>query len=292
MEASIPGGRSRDPQSGALIRLRGVFPSLKSALQKVATLILRQPEMAIYASVNEVAAAAGVSEATVMRFCRTLGFKGFQDFKIALARELVAPPPRLQPEAAAGDDPAALVRQVFKADLAAVEETLEVLDLRQLLQAGQALVNCRQLVIGGLRGSGLAAQYAALRFTPLGLDLRCFTETYQMVMAAALMGKEDTFLAVSHSGTTRGILDPARVAMDNDARVLGITSNPLSPLARMADLVLVSAGRGLTGAPDCLAGYPSQIAIIDSLVALVQQSQPDKAQANLAKIERVLPGPL
>ncbi len=92
MDASNPGATSRDPQSGALIRLRGVYPSLKTALQKVANLILRQPEMAIYASVNEVAAAAQVSEATVMRFCRTLGFKGFQDFKIALARELVMPP--------------------------------------------------------------------------------------------------------------------------------------------------------------------------------------------------------
>ena len=94
MDASIPGATSRDPQSGALIRLRGVYPSLKTALQKVANLILRQPEMAIYASVNEVAAAAQVSEATVMRFCRTLGFKGFQDFKIALARELVTPSQR------------------------------------------------------------------------------------------------------------------------------------------------------------------------------------------------------
>ena len=91
MDASNPGAMSRDPQSSALIRLRGVYPSLKTALQKVANLILRQPEMAIYASVNEVAAAAQVSEATVMRFCRTLGFKGFQDFKIALARELVTP---------------------------------------------------------------------------------------------------------------------------------------------------------------------------------------------------------
>ncbi len=91
MTSSMPGDMNRDPQGGALIRLRGVYPSLKTALQKVANLIMRQPEMAIYASVNEVAAAAQVSEATVMRFCRTLGFKGFQDFKIALARELVAP---------------------------------------------------------------------------------------------------------------------------------------------------------------------------------------------------------
>ena len=178
---------SRDPQSGALIRLRGVYPSLKTALQKVANLILRQPEMAIYASVNEVAAAAEVSEATVMRFCRTLGFKGFQDFKIALARELVAPSQRVPEEDSPGDDPAALVRQIFKANIAALEETLEVLDLKQLQQVAQCFLNCRRLAIIGVSGSSPAVQYADLRFTPLGLEVHCFTEVYQMLTAAALL---------------------------------------------------------------------------------------------------------
>ena len=94
MEIMSPDTGNRDPQTGTLIRLRGLYPSLKTALRKVADVILRQPEMAIYASVNEVAAVAAVSEATVMRFCRILGFKGFQDFKIALAREMVHPRPR------------------------------------------------------------------------------------------------------------------------------------------------------------------------------------------------------
>jgi len=120
MEKSNPEDRGRDLQSGALIRLRGIYPSLKAALQKVACLILSQPEMAIYASVNEVAAAARVSEATVMRFWRILGYKGFQDFKISLARELVVPPPRLPEDGV----PTALVRWIFKANLAALEETL------------------------------------------------------------------------------------------------------------------------------------------------------------------------
>ena len=93
MEIMPPDTGNRDPQTGTLIRLRGLYPSLKTALRKVADVILRQPEMAIYASVNEVAAVAAVSEATVMRFCRILGFKGFQDFKIALAREMVIPSP-------------------------------------------------------------------------------------------------------------------------------------------------------------------------------------------------------
>jgi RpiR family carbohydrate utilization transcriptional regulator len=290
VEDPIPGAMARDPQGGALIRLRGVYPSLKTALQKVANLILRQPEMAIYASVNEVAAAANVSEATVMRFCRTLGFKGFQDFKIALARELVAPSPRAE-EAAAGDGPGALVRRIFKANIAALEETLEVLELRQMQEAAQYLLNCRKLVVIGVSGSAAVVQYAELRLNTLGLTVHGFTERYQILSAAALLTAEEALLAVSHLGNSQEILDAARVARDNNARIIAITSNSISPLTRIADLVLLTAARDMALPRDGLASFLCQISVIDSLFGLLQQARPERAREYLAKIEKVLQGP-
>lgn len=290
MDASNPGAKSRDHQSSALIRLRGVYPSLKTALQKVANLILRQPEMAIYASVNEVAAAAQVSEATVMRFCRTLGFKGFQDFKIALARELVAPSQRVQEEVSAGDVPAALMRRIFKDNISALEETLEILDLNQLQQAVQYFLRCRRLIIIGVNGSASAAQYAGLRFTPAGPDVHCFTEYYRMLTAAAMLTGEDALLAISHSGNTREILDTARLAKDNGARIIAITHNSLAPLTRIADLVLLTSGREMTVPRTSLSSFLCQVSIVDSLFALLQQARPDETRASLAKIEKVLHG--
>lgn len=288
MDASNPGAASRDLQSGALIRLRGVYPSLKTALQKVANLILRQPEMAIYASVNEVAAAAQVSEATVMRFCRTLGFKGFQDFKIALARELVAPSQRVQEEVSAVDDPAALMHRIFQDNISALEETLEILDLDQLQQAGQCFLGCRRLIIIGVNGSASAAQYAGLRFTPAGLDVHYLTEFHQMLTAAAMLTGDDVLLAISHSGSTREILDTARLAKDNGARVIALTHNSLAPLTRLADLVLLTSGREMVVPRASLASFLCQITVIDSLFALLQQARPDETRANLAKIEKTL----
>lgn len=291
MAGSFPGTTSRDPQSGALIRLRGVYPSLKTALQKVADLILRQPEMAIYASVNEVAAAAQVSEATVMRLCRTLGFKGFQDFKIALARELVTPSQKMEEEERDEGDPAALVRQIFRANIVALEETQEILDLRQLQQAVQILLNCRRLMVAGVGGSGPVVQYAGLRLSPLGLEVRGFTEVYQMLTYAALLTREDVLLAISHSGSSRETLDTARVAKDQGAQVIGITNNPLAHLTRIADLVLITSGRELTAPRDSLASLLCQITIIDCLFALLQRTRPDETRDNLAKIQQALRGP-
>ena len=282
---------SRAPQGGALIRLRGVYPSLKTALQKVANLILSQPEMAIYASVNEVAAASQVSEATVMRFCRTLGFKGFQDFKIALARELVAPSQRKPDVVTAGGEPAALVHQIFKANIAALEETLEVLDLRQLRQAGEYLLNCRKLAVIGVSGSSPVVEYADQRFNSLGLTVHGFTEMYQMLTATALLRANDAVMAISHFGGTQEILDAARVAKDTGARVIAITSNSIAPLTRIADLVLITAARDMTLPRDSLASFLCQISVIDSLFVLLQQARPNESRDNLAKIEKVFQGP-
>ena len=292
MTSSMPGDVNRDPQGGALIRLRAVYPSLKTALQKVANLIMRQPEMAIYASVNEVAAAAQVSEATVMRFCRTLGFKGFQDFKISLARELVAPSSqRLSEEAGAEDDAPALVRRTFKANIAALQETLEVLDLGLLQEAAQYLLTCRRLAIIGVSGASPVVQYADLRFNSLGLTVHGFTEMYQILTAAALMTAEDALLAISHFGSTQELLDAARVAKDNGAPVIVITSNSIAPLTRIADPVMITAAREMTLPRDGLASFLCQISVIDSLFALLQQARPNESRDNLAKIEKALQGP-
>jgi RpiR family carbohydrate utilization transcriptional regulator len=291
MSSAISGEMNRDPQGGVSIRIRGVYPSLKTALQKVAKLILSKPEMVIYATVNEVAAAAQVSEATVMRFCRILDFKGFQDFKIALARELFAPSPGKPDAVAASDVPAALVRQVYRANIAVLEETLEVLDLKQLEQAAQDLLNCRRLAVIGVSGSGLVVPYADLLFNSIGLSARGYTERYQILTAAALLTVADVLLAISPGGDSQEILDAARVAKDNGARVIAITSNSLSPLSRMADLVLLTAARDMTRPRNGLPSFLCEISVIDSLFALLQLARPNESRENLAKIEKVLQRP-
>lgn len=279
---------SRDPQSGALIRLRGLYPSLKAALQKVADLILRQPEMAIYASVNEVAAASGVSEATVMRFCRTLGFKGFQDFKIALAQEMVAPLPRFQEELAPGDAPATLVRKVFQANIAALQDTLEVLSMEAMAATAQFLLRARLIKIIGLGLSGPIVKYACNRFFRLGLDVHCYTDALLMMMAASLLTPADVLVTISYSGGTREALETARLAKETGAKVICITNNPLSPLSRLADLVLVTASREVGLHQEGLTFRLCQLAVIDSLFTLMLQAQPEQAREHLAKVEKVI----
>jgi len=288
MDKDSPASPGRDPQPGALIRLRGLYPSLKTALQKVADVILRQPEMAIYASVNEVAAASGVSEATVMRFCRILGFRGFQDFKIALARELVSPLQRLHEEVSEGDEPAIVVRKVFQANIAALQDTLEVLNMKAIQQAAQLLLHAHQILIIGVGASGPVVLDAGNKFLRLGLDVHCPVDAHLQMMAAALLSPEDVVLAISHSGSTRDAVETARVAREAGAKVICLTNNSLSPLTRFSDLVLVTASQETRFRQEAMASRLGQISIIDSLFTLMAVARPEKSLRNLAKIESVI----
>jgi len=274
--------------SGALIRLRGLYPSLKAAVRKVADVLLTQPELAVYASVNEVAAAAGVSEATVMRLCRLLGFRGFQDCKIALARELVNPLQRLHEEVAEGDDPATVVRKVFQANIHALQDTLEVLDLSAMAQAATWLQEARLIVVAGVGTSGPIALDAANKFFRLGLLVQAITDAHLMMMAAALLTPADLLLAISHSGSTRDPVETAQVARQAGARVVCITNNSMSPLTKTAHLVLVTAARETRFRQEAMASRLCQTSIIDSLYTLVALARPEAALENLAKIENVI----
>ena len=289
MEIMPPDSGSRDPQTGTLIRLRGLYPSLKTALRKVADVILRQPEMAIYASVNEVAAVAAVSEATVMRFCRILGFKGFQDFKIALAREMVIPSPRFHEDAGGeGEDEVAVVRQVFQTNGAALQDTLEILEIEAMKEAAQLLLTAGQIMVVGVGGSGPAVTYVGNRFLLLGLKAYLCTDFYLMLMAASMLSRGDVMVAISNLGTTREIVETVGIARERGARVICITNNSLSPLARICNPVLVTASREVTLPEEAVASLICQIAVLDALCALIAQARGAQTRKTLDGMEKAM----
>jgi DNA-binding MurR/RpiR family transcriptional regulator len=289
MEIIPPDTGKKDPQTGTLIRLRGLYPSLKTALRKVADVILRQPEMAIYASVNEVAAVASVSEATVMRFCRIMGFKGFQDFKIALAREMVIPSPRLPAEAGVeGEDDTAVVQKVFQTNTAALQDTLEILEIEAMQEAARLLLAARPILVVGVGGSGPAVSYSGNRFLLLGLKAATCTDFYLMLMAASRLSPEDVVLAISNLGTTREIVETVGIAREKQARVICITNNSLSPLARVCNPVLVTASREVTLPEEAVASLVCQIAVLDALFALIAAVQGEQSRETLEGMEKAL----
>src|SRR5437667_274040 len=127
------------PRTGCLLRIRGAKENLKPAERAVADFVLANADRVMYMSVSEAARDIGVGEATVIRFCRTLGYGGYQEFKLRLAQDLVEPVEYLHANISFADGPGELARKVFQTTLRAVEDTMKALDPRAVEVAAVAV---------------------------------------------------------------------------------------------------------------------------------------------------------
>ncbi len=271
--------------SGTLVRVRGVYPSLNRAARQVADYVLADPERVIRASVSEVAAQARVSGATVVRLARLLGFRGYQDLKISLARDLVSPLDSLLEDLRADDPPEVVVRKVFAANAGCLQDTLQVLEPAEMARAAEILSQSRKILVIGVGTSAPNAQDAANKFFRLGLECEAETDSHLQVMKAALLGKNDCVLAISHSGSTKDPIETLRVAGERGAATICITNNSLSPITRLARVRLVTASRETMFRSEAMSSRLAQASIIDALFTLVAMKDPERSQRHIKLIE-------
>lgn len=263
--------RAEGLQAGqaGLARVRAALPQLPEGERRVAEWVLSQPEQAVYLPIGELARLAQVSEATVVRFCRRLGFDGYGRFKISVSRELSRAAPRLIDDIRPRDSVESALRKLFASALRTLEDVEALLEPALVAQAVSLLRGARRVEIYASGVSAFAALDAEYKLSRLGLQAVARTDLHQRAPSAALVDAETAVLAISRSGETRDIVVACEMAKGRGASLVAITTNPHSRLARLADVVLPTAGEELppaTGIPSILA----QVTVIAALfVALL-----------------------
>lgn len=252
----------------ATSQLRSVLPTLSEAERRVALFVLERPQDIMRRSMSAVAQSVEVSDTTVLRMCRAAGFEGYTDLKLALAREPSAPSTADQSEPPASD--LTLASSVFRAIGRAIEDTLSVLDEETLGRAIDQIAGARHILVGGVGGSGIVAQAFYQRCFRLGLRCDAPIDSQLQIMHAAGTGPEDLVVAISYSGITSDPVLLLQEARARGARTLCITGNRRSPLAQLADTVLVSVSYEHGSEP--MAAQVAQLTLVDALyVALADR---------------------
>lgn len=236
----------------------------KSA-HKLAACVVSDPESIVSMSTATLAQLAGVSEPTVNRFCTGLGFKGFPDFKLALAGELARKQPRVAQNIEPDDSTGKVAAKIFESTHATLSRAQEALSAEALHEAVDTLAGARSITLCGLGASAsvaLDAQHKLLRFP---MPVMAHTDIINQRMSATGLGPDDCLICISYTGRTRAMIELAALAAANGARVLGITT-PGSPLAMACNLVLgVEAGED-TEVYTPMTSRIAQLVIIDILV--------------------------
>ncbi|MEN2822920.1 putative HTH-type transcriptional regulator YbbH [Mannheimia haemolytica] len=207
--------------------------SLTKTEKKIAAAILSQPELLSQCSLSEVAKQLDVGEATFIRFCRTLGFKGYTDFKLELAIELATQNQDnrvLLDTDVSESDTSKDIAEKLKVSLDnVIEETINLLDFNVLEKVVEELRKAKRIFLFGVGSSGLTAEDAKHKLMRIGLQTDAVTNNHFMYMQAALVKEGDLVIGISHSGYSEEIVKSLRFSRANKATTVAITHNLRSP---------------------------------------------------------------
>ncbi len=236
--------------------IESFYPSLSKQEKKVANYIMEEKGKISYQSLQEIAKKINVGEATIVRFVKKIGFNGFQDLKINIAKE---------------DFP--IIETTYEDYIdniqanitSTISNTKLLIDRKQLDKAISAIGKAERVFLYGVGSSGIAVKELQNRLLRFGKIAVAYTDTHFQIMSAAVMNPKDVAIAITLSGTTPDITDILTIAKNNKTKIIVITNHIMSPAAQLANYVLLTAGRETLLDGGSLTAKMSQLYMIDIL---------------------------
>jgi len=270
-----------------LSRIEQQATSLSRAERRVADWILAHPRQAADATLAEVARACGVSEPTVIRFCRSVGLGGFRELTIRLTEALSRPASYVHRDVSGDDATSDAVTKVLDAAISSLMDMRAQLFSMPIDEAAAVLCNARQITFVGLGASGHVATDACHKYFRLGTPCSAHTDTPSILQAAAIAGPGDVLVIVSHLGGWPELDRAAAAARDNGAAVIALT-NPASRLARIATVVFGWDPHEDTSVYTPMSSRLAQLALLDALYVAFALSLGDVAAEKLRRSKDAL----
>ena len=252
---------------------------LAASEAKVVALLLADPLFVGASTTAQVAARAGVSPPSVVRAARAIGFTGFTELKIEIARARGTTRFFAPPEVLAADATSATVLETsVRAGTDALTALGGAIDLSALDEAVRSIQSARQVVAFGAGPSATVAADAVFRLRAVGVVTVGIPDHLSAMIATRLLGPGDVVIAVSSTGRTASTLAIADAASSAGAALIAITNQYGTPLATLADVALVVGGAPLPAQMAAAGSRLAQLVVIDALVAALALRDPARSR--------------
>ncbi len=266
------------------------YYELTAAERKTADYVMKNRERTQYLSIGELAEESGVAEATVSRFCRRLGYKGYNAFKLAIANAgapALRGPGSVSPVSESDEIPE-LARKLYASENEALLQTLSLLRPEALERAVQILRAARRVLCMGQGGSMVLASEAAHLFSICDGKYTPVSDSHMQVIASATLTPADAVLFFSYSGATRDMMETLGVARTQGAKIILITRFPRSPGAALADVVLQCGSNENPLQHGSVPARIAQLFLLDILFTRLSLLEPETCQENRQRIAAAL----
>ena len=239
------------------------YSSLRKSEKRVAQFVQEHTEDIVALTLQGIATGCSTSDATVLRFCRSLGFFGFSDFKTALVTDLLhqgrKPAGQIEKNSSAATKKEAFL-SAFQSQL---QTTLRNCNYGDVHRVAASLIKAHKILLVGLGGSAGIAQILCDALGSLGIYSTCMSDPSIIRNLAPALTRNDLFIGISHSGETEEVVKSAAIANEKGAVTVGVSNFSPSPLADIVHYKLItSIPHGLTSVPNnLLGGYSCQARI-------------------------------
>lgn len=272
-------------------KISGEYYNLTAAEKKVADFVQSHQGRTQHLSISQLAEESQVAEATVSRFCRRLGYKGYNAFRLAVANTTAG---RLQPmnplsgEVLDDDSFTDVCSKIFSANTSAMAQTMNLARQEDYSAAADILEKAEKVLCMGQGGSMILAEEAAHLFSTIFGNYYAVAGAHTQMMYAVNASEKDALIFFSYSGATKDMMDTLSEAKKSGAKVILITHFPNSPGAALADVVLLC---GADESPLQLGSVGARIAqlyLLDLLFSEVCRRKINEARERRTRLAQAM----
>lgn len=257
------------------------YEKMTSVERGIADFFVRNEKMMDFSSKN-IAKILYTSEATLSRFAKKCGYKGYREFIFEYEKEINE---ELQEHSIS-----TLTRRVKNAYEGLLDSNFQKLNEEQVQRVADLMGSCNKVMVIGMGSSGYAAREFQLRFMRLGMEIQAVTDAQMISMTMALCNQNSLVIAISLSGTTKTILDGLRLAQGKGAGIVMITANAGTEVAELCDeLIVVAATRNLDDGTTISPQFPILL-LIDVFYTYYSENDTQRKLANYHETLQALRG--
>lgn len=270
-----------------ITKIQSELPGFSKGQKQIARFILEHYDKAAFMTASRLGVTVGVSESTVVRFATELGYDGYPHLQRALQEMIRNKLTSVQRMEVAGDRMGGrdVLQTVLHADTDMIRVTLDEIDRDAFQGAVDALMGAKRIYILGVRSSSALASFLGFYFNLLFENVtlvhtNSVSEIFEQVLR---VGPGDVLFGISFPRYSKRTLSAMKYARDRGARVIALTDSQLSPLARVADHVLLTRS-DMASFVDSLV---APLSVINALIVAVGMSRRDEIEQTFNKLERI-----
>lgn len=268
-----------NPVSDLLGEIKNSFSSFHASEAAIATAVISDPFRVAHMKISDLAEYSETSVASIVRFSKAMGFKGYPEFRMALVGEVsrLGLSNEVHQELDSGitvdDSLSEIIRKISAADALAIQTTAERLDVQNFEEAVNAWNTASIIGIFGIASSSYVALDLQLKLNRQGKNAIAWSDAHTALTSVSTLRAGDCLVAISHSGTTIDAVDVMQEFKNRGIKIILITNSLRSPATNLADIVLRTSARETTFRSGATASRIAQLTVVDCLcVALAQRN--------------------